>query len=48
MKKLSLLKLRWALLAVAVVLLLWGLLSGGAEYVLTKAANICSECIGLG
>lgn len=32
----------------AVVLLLWGYLSGGTVDVLTKAINICTECVGLG
>ena len=33
---------------VALGMLLYGLFSGGAADVLTKAVNICSECIGLG
>lgn len=32
----------------AVVLLIWGYLSGGTVDVLTKAINICTECVGLG
>ena len=40
--------LRYPLLAVAVFLLIWGLTQGGAADVLTKAVNICTECIGLG
>lgn len=39
---------RIALIAVAVILLCIGLFSGGAADVLTKAINICTECIGLG
>lgn len=37
-----------ALFAAAVVLIVLGVLNGGALDVLTKAAKICSECIGLG
>lgn len=48
MKRLSFLSLRWVLLAVAVALILWGFLAGGADDVLTKAVNICTECVGLG
>ena len=40
--------LRSAVLAAALVLLLCGFFTGGAADVLTKAANICTECIGLG
>lgn len=40
--------LRTGLLAVGLALLVWGAFAGGAGDVLTKAANICSECIGLG
>lgn len=40
--------LRIAVLAAALVLLLCGFFTGGAADVLTKAANICTECIGLG
>lgn len=36
------------LLVAAVLLCIAGLLTGGAEDVLTKAVNICTECIGLG
>lgn len=39
---------RMALLILGFALLLWGALAGGSGEVLTKAANICSECIGLG
>lgn len=40
--------LRVTLLAVGFVLLVYGALAGGTVDVLTKAANICTECIGLG
>ena len=40
--------LRYALLAVGVVILIYGLISGGTADVLTKAINICTECVGLG
>lgn len=39
---------RVILLMLAAALLLVGLFSGGAADVLTKAVNICTECIGLG
>lgn len=41
-------KVRYALLLVAVSLALFGFFSGGTADVLTKAVNICTECIGLG
>ena len=41
-------KLRCALLLAAAALALIGFLSGGTADVLTKAVNICTECIGLG
>ena len=41
-------RLRLCVLCVALALLLLGILSGGAADVLTKAINICTECIGLG
>lgn len=44
----SMLTPRLVLLAAAVFLLAWGFLTGGAADVLTKAINICTECIGLG
>ncbi len=40
--------LRFGILAVALMLLVGGYLMGGAVDVLTKAVNICTECIGLG
>lgn len=39
---------RVALCAAAAVLVAAGILNGGARDVLIKAANICTECIGLG
>ena len=39
----------WAALFVAAaVLIVLGVLNGGAQDVLAKAVKICSECIGLG
>ena len=40
--------LRGAVLAIALVILVYGFLAGGTADVLTKAINICTECIGLG
>ena len=40
--------LRWAVLGVAVVILVYGFFAGGTADVLTKAINICTECVGLG
>ena len=37
-----------ALFAAAVVLIVLGVVNGGAWDVLAKAVKICSECIGLG
>ena len=37
-----------ALFCLAAVLIALGIANGGARDVLTKAARICSECIGLG
>ena len=39
---------RLAILCVALGLLLFGFFSGGTADVLTKAVNICTECVGLG
>lgn len=39
---------RYALLGVAVAFILGGFLFGGWKDVLTKAVNICTECVGLG
>ena len=40
--------MRWALLCVAVGILVYGFFAGGTADVLTKAVNICTECVGLG
>lgn len=40
--------IRCVVLALAVVLLVYGFLTGGTADVLTKAINICTECVGLG
>jgi len=40
--------IRWAVVVLGIVLLLTGLFMGGTRDVLTKAVNICTECIGLG
>lgn len=37
-----------ALFAAAALLIVLGVLNGGARDVLAKAVKICSECIGLG
>lgn len=39
---------RWALVCVAVAVLVYGFFAGGTADVLTKAKNICTECVGLG
>lgn len=41
-------KLQYAILAAALFLLVFGFLTGGTSDVLTKAINICTECVGLG
>lgn len=40
--------LRTALLVVGIVILIYGFFAGGTADVLTKAVNICTECVGLG
>lgn len=40
--------IRIGIIAIAVVLLVLGILNGGMADVLDKAINICTECIGLG
>ncbi len=40
--------LRWALLTLSAAALVYGCLTGGTLDVLTKAVNICTECVGLG
>lgn len=41
-------KAKYLLLAAGIALAVFGFLSGGTADVLTKAVNICTECIGLG
>ncbi len=36
------------LVCLAAVLILFGFFTGGTADVLTKAVNICTECVGLG
>ena len=40
--------LRYVVLGLAVAILVYGLVTGGWQDVLTKAVNICTECVGLG
>ena len=40
--------LRWGLLIVGIGILVYGFFTGGTSDVLTKAINICTECVGLG
>lgn len=47
-KKRTMLALRILLLAVGVGLAVYGYIANGTADVLTKATNICTECIGLG
>lgn len=39
---------RWLILNGALILMAYGFFAGGTLDVLTKAANICTECVGLG
>ena len=39
---------RWTILCIGIVCLIIGFVNGGTEDVLTKAVNICTECVGLG
>lgn len=39
---------RWVVLAIGIAAFLYGAFAGGAVDVLTKAINICTECVGLG
>lgn len=39
---------RWAILGLAIALFVYGFFAGGTKDVLTKAVNLCTECIGLG
>ena len=40
--------IRWIVLIVALAILVYGYFAGGTADVLTKAINICTECVGLG
>ncbi len=40
--------LRWTFLGLAILLIVYGYFAGGTADVLTKAVNICTECVGLG
>ncbi len=44
----KLLYLRLALLGVGIAVFAYGFLAGGTADVMTKAVNICTECVGLG
>ena len=39
---------RYVVLGLAVAIMVYGLVTGGWQDVLTKAVNICTECVGLG
>lgn len=39
---------QWTLLVIGLGFMIFGLMTGGTADVLTKAINICTECIGLG
>ena len=41
-------RLRWLLLAVAVVFIVAGIYNGSMTAVINKAIRICTECVGLG
>lgn len=47
-QKMKLTWIRLALLVVAVVMIVIGVMQGEPSVVLTKAAAICLECIGIG
>ena len=38
----------WALLAVSIVLIVFGVLQGEPSAVLNKAVKVCMQCIGIG
>ncbi len=40
--------IRGIILAISLLFILLGIFNGGADDVLIKAINICTECIGLG
>lgn len=44
----KLLYLRLALLGVSIAIFAYGFFAGGTSDVMTKAVNICTECVGLG
>lgn len=46
--KKALIIIKFVILAVGIAVLVFGAISGGFADVLTKAINICTECIGLG
>ena len=39
---------RYGILALSIAVIVYGLVTGGWQDVLTKAVNICTECVGLG
>ena len=41
-------RLKWALLGLAIGLMVWGWLGGGAVAAMRKAIYVCRECMGLG
>ena len=47
-ERIALVTIRSLLLCIGAASLIYGLLSGGTADVLTKAINICTECVGLG
>lgn len=47
-RKINVSVIRTALIVIAIAILIFGFFSGGTADVLTKAVNICTECIGLG
>ena len=47
-KKTGIQIVRYAIVALALAAVIWGLATGGWQDVLTKAVNICTECVGLG
>lgn len=40
--------IRWTMVSIAIILIIYGYFTGGTTDVLTKAVNICTECVGLG
>lgn len=40
--------IRWSIVCIGAAMLVYGFLAGGTTDVLTKAVNICTECVGLG